>query len=143
MYENICQRSLTTAEDFYQCVKDNTYNQSEIIIGTEKYDFRDNTLDNETKIEWTEILRAFDTGRCFTRRTLGKLDLNDVSLISFNSSVGYRVFLHDYDNFFVSLNPSGLPRIDIGIEQFLPKTAVQYIKAKRHVLMNRASSPCR
>ena len=142
MYEIICHGSLTTAEDFYQCVKDYTYNQSEIIIGAEKYDIRDNTLENVT-IEWTETLRPFETGRCFTTRTLGKLNPMDVSLITFNASVGYRVFFHDHDNFFVSYNPSGLPRIDIAIEQFQDKTVIQYIKAKRHVLMNRASSPCR
>ena len=63
-------------------------------------------------------------------------------MIQLNSSYGYLVYLHDPDVFFVSFNPSGLPRIDIGIEKNVEKMASQYLRVKKHILLDRPSFPC-
>ena len=90
-----------------------------------------------------EIFRPFLIGKCFTSKTLGKVDAMHTVLIHLNNTVGYRVYLHDPDIFFVSFNPSGLPRLEIGLDEGLSKTAVQYLRVKKHVLLERSSSPCR
>ena len=141
-YQNVCNRTLQTAQHFYDCVEQYTYNPSDILLGASNYIARDTSVKVITT-EWEEIMRPFVTGKCFITKTLGRLHFMDTTLLMFNSSFGYRVYLHDQDIFFISFNPSGLPRVDIGIEKKLPKTAIQYIKAKKHVHIDRDTSPCR
>ena len=92
---------------------------------------------------WVDIIRPLLTGKCFTSKTLGKLAPVDTIVIMLNNSLAYRVYLHDPDVFFVSLNPSGLPRMEIGLVQGLRKTAIQYLRVKKHGLLERSSAPCR
>ena len=92
--------------------------------------------------DWVETVRYLTSGKCFTAGTLGAVGEMDTDMIMLNSSYGYRVYLHDPDVFFVSFNPSGLPRIDNGIERNLTKMAAQYLRAEKHILLDRPSSPC-
>ena len=132
---------METADQFYDCINDITYKQLEIILGISTFSLKTNSVSLRT-IEWVETFRSLAHGKCFTSRTFGAVGEMDTDLIQLNSSYGYRVYFHDPDVFFASFNPSGLPRIDIGIEKQLEKTAAQYLRARKHILLNRPSSPC-
>ena len=105
------------------------------------FSLKDNALSFRTT-EWVETLRYLATGKCFSTRTFGAAGEMVYDMIQLNSSYGYRVYIHDPDVFFVSFNPSGLARIDIGIEKKLEKMAAQYLRATEHILLDRPSSPC-
>lgn len=105
------------------------------------FSLKNNTLSFRTT-EWVETFGSLIGGKCFRSRTFGALGEMDTEMIQLNSSYGYRVYLHDPDVFFVSFNPSGLPRIDIGIEKQQEKMAAQYLRATKHVLLDRPGSPC-
>ena len=132
---------METANEFYDCIDDITFRQLEIILGITTFGLKSQTLGFRTT-DWVETLRYLINGKCFTSRTFGAVAEMDTNMIQLNSSYGYRVYFHDPDAFFVSFNPSGLPRIDIGIKKNLEKMASQYLRAKKHILLDRPSFPC-
>ena len=119
-YQNLCNRTLSTAQDWYCCIDQYTFNTSEIIPETVIFNFRENTL-QPLLSDWIGLMRPFELGKCFTTKGFGKVDAMDAILIMMNASFGYRFYIHSEKEFFVSFNPSGLPRIDIGLEERLPK----------------------
>ena len=141
-YQNVCNRTLQTVQHFYDCIEDVTMTQSEIIMTILSFSILNNSISLRTG-DWVEIFRPFITAKCFTSKSFGKVDAMDTVLIKLNNTVGYRVYFHDPDVFFVSFNPSGLPRIEIGLDEGLSRPAFQYLSVKKHVLLERSSSPCR
>ena len=69
--------------------------------------------------------------------------------VSLNSTLKYRIWIHDPKFFFVSMNPSSTPALSITIEKeklkklnFGAEVAMQFIVAEKMTLYNRESSPC-
>ena len=69
--------------------------------------------------------------------------------VSLNSTLKYRIWIHDPKFFFVSMNPSSTPSLSITIEKEKLKMlksgaemAMQFIVAEKMNLYNRESSPC-
>ena len=88
-------------------------------------------------------------GNCLFRETFGNLPEGQFVKVSLNTTMKYRIWLHDPKFFQISINPSSTPSLSITIEKGKMKmlklgaeVAVQFIVAEKMTLYNRASSPC-
>ena len=62
-----------------------------------------------------------------------------------NTSLSYRVFLHDPSYFFITLNPLTIPCVETAIKRTKDagtNVKLQYIYATKRIAINRADAPC-
>ena len=91
---------------------------------------------------WNEVFQAADYGVC--QSTTPDIKINSSStflLLNLNTSLPYKIFLHDPTVFFLSFNPRAFHRVQISVASESSMTA-QIIEATRYSLLNRPNSPC-
>ena len=78
-------------------------------------------------------------------RHYGKLEEN-LSLkvyMNVSKSFAYRIYLHDPNFLLISDNPSNTPKITTIVEfKKAPGNPNQYLRAEKHILLNREGSAC-
>ena len=95
------------------------------------------------------IFLCLGYGNCLFRETFGKLPEGQFVKVSLNTTLKYRIWLHDPKFFLVSMNPSSTPSLSINIEKGMLKmltigaeVAMQFLVAEKITLYNRDNSPC-
>ena len=84
-FSYICNTTITTVEQFYQCVNTHLYQQEEMIKTTVSFSF-ETTLVKNLSTEWKVFIESMFHGRCFTARNLGTLDESDNFKVMLNGS---------------------------------------------------------
>ena len=129
-----------SAAQYYSCHKNISYSREEIILGS----FIQSTQNpqEETKLVWNEVFQVADYGVCQT--TIPDIKINSSStflILYLNTSLPYKIFLHDPTVFFLSFNPRAFRRLQISLPPE-PSITVQVMEATRYSLLNRPNSPC-
>ena len=136
--EYACGANISAAE-YYRCHKNLTYSREEIIFSStieSTYDVKD------FQFVWNEVFQTADYGVCQT--TIPDIKINSSStflILRLNSSLPYKIFLHDPTIFLLSFNPKAFDRVGISFSKGSSITAVM-IEATRYSLLNRPNSPC-
>ena len=95
--------------------------------------------------KWEDFTESIWHGRCQTMRHYGKLEENLSLKVYMNASksFAYRIYLHDPNFLLISDNPSNSPKITTIVEyEKAPGNPNQYLRAEKHILLNREGSPC-
>ena len=136
--EYVCGANISAAE-YYRCHKNVTYSKEEIIFNStiqSTHDVKD------FQFVWNEVFQTADYGVCQT--TVPDIKINSSStflILNLNSSLPYKIFLHDPTIFLLSFNPKAFDRVGISFSKESSITAVM-IEATRYSLLNRPNSPC-
>ena len=136
--EFVCGANISVAE-FYKCHQSMTYSREEIIFGSSMQSTHDR---REIQFVWNEVFQAADYGVCQT--TIPDIKINSSStflMFSLNTSLPYKIVLHDPTIFFLSLNPKAFERVEISFSKESSITAAIF-EATRYSRLNRPASPC-
>ena len=130
----MCQTNTSSGvQEFYDCLKKWTFSREEII-------FESSLSDREIKIEWNDLVQNFDFGKCQTAIIKGKIDSPQNYLVLYlNSSLKYRIFLHDPKVFLMSVNSKAFHRTEIIVPQ---RSLSQLIDVTKYKLFSRDNSQC-
>ena len=130
--------STSDINQFYDCIKERTFTRDEIIFesfllekkGTRKLD-----------VEWNNLFQNIEFGTCQTALIKEKIESpQNYLIINLNSSLNYRVFLHDPKVFFMSLNSKAFHRSEIRVTKESGLT--QLIEASKYKLFSRKTFHC-
>ena len=140
----LCKTELSTVEEFYACVDTKLREKDELVLRMQDFSFATTIMTNRTG-HWEDFVENLWNGRCQTMRDFGTLEENLYLKVFLNKSFPYQfqIFLHDPNFFILSVNPTQTPFIEINLDvKGNDKTAFQYIKAEKHILLNREEEPC-
>ena len=136
--EYACGANISAAE-YYRCHTNATYKREEIILSStlqSSSDWRD------IQLVWNEVFQVADYGVCQTTRPDIKINSSSTFLmLNLNTSLPYKIFLHDPTVFFLSFNPKSFDRVQLSVSPESSITAVM-IEATKYSLLNRPRSPC-
>lgn len=164
--ETLCNKTIDSVEDFYSCIETLLYSRDQLILETVFFSFSGALVKPATNAKWENYIEALIHGRCQTIRNVGRLPAaqNFKAILNTSLDLGapYKVWLHDPDFYVESINPSSSPRIDITLnltgcllQMYSLKFSsfilhegrdlggFQYIRAEKHVLMQREDQQCR
>ena len=146
MLSMACNTTFLTVEALYSCFDSLTFNKEELLFNTRAVSFKAPVFTN-ISTAWTTTIQVPVFGRCQTARTFGKMDEASAIKLDLNSSVDYKIFLHDPDFFILPINPSSTPALAIPLELSATNmsssySVMQYILAEENILLDRANYPC-
>ena len=117
--ETLCNKTMDSLEEFYNCVDKLMYSRDELILESVYFSLSTTHVRSATDATWEELIETLLHGRCQTIRNVGKLPASRNFKVILNTSLDmgaqYKVFLHDPDFFVTSVNPSSTPQIDISL----------------------------
>ena len=128
--------SSSDISQLYECMREKTFSKEEIIFDVDYYD-----VGNEKKldVEWNNLFQNFDLGTCQTGIIKEKIDNpQKYVVLNLNSSLSYKIFLHDPKVFLMSVNSKAYYRTEI----HLSYGSSQLIDATKYKMLNREEAPC-
>ena len=140
-----CDVHSESVEAFYECFKKVSVNGDSLILQTRKFHFNDYRFENTTAYIWKSVTSYF-FGQCVTTKKIGSLDDGELLKIYLNKSMEYKIWIHDADFFFLSLNPNSIPKLELDFSPSIQsgtetkigyKTVLQYLDNQKNIHMNR------
>ena len=123
------------------CIETNTFAKNETI----KSAVNGKMVDLKNTYLWVELLDFFPLGRCHSIKppsgTIGFSQMNPLKM-SFNSSLEYRVTIHDPDFYVMTSNPQTFPRIMFKMDQNFGQKWM-YLEVTKHIKLNTKNQPCK
>ena len=117
--ETLCNKTIDSVEEFYECVEKLMYSRDQLILESVFFSFSTTLVTPATDATWEDLIETLFHGRCQTIRNVGKLPASQNFKAILNTSLDlgaqYKVFLHDPDFYVTSINPSSTPQIDISL----------------------------
>ena len=114
-FQTFCvNTTMDTPERFYSCFNSLTYQKEELIFGTKNFSFR-NPMFTELSTDWRPLIQAPVFGKCQTTNNFGMMDELEGIKIDLNTSINYKIMLHDPGFFLASLNPSSVPSLGVSV----------------------------
>ena len=144
-FADICNRSLTTSEEYYDCVESAFYTKEELIFESLIFDFTTARFSNIT-VNWEPKVSAIFFGRCFTASNIGTIEAGKWIKVHLNTTIQakYNIWLHDPDFFMLSLNPLSVPTLDNALQLYdAPLGGQQFLQVEKHQLLNRKNHQCK
>lgn len=130
--------STADIDQFYECLKERTFKRDEILL--DSY-FQDKKGIRKLDVEWNNLFQNIEFGTCQTALIEEQIESpQSYLIINLNSSLHYRVFLHDPKVFFMSLNSKAFHRTEIQVTKGTGLT--QLIEATQYKLFSRKSFHC-
>ena len=115
----MCNKTIDSAETFYNCVDTFMYSREQLILKSTYFSISTTLATPALNATWKEFIETLMHGRCQTIRNVGKLpsSYNFKAILNTSLDFGapYKVLLHDPDFFVTSINPSSTPQIDINL----------------------------
>ena len=125
-------------DKFHECLKERTFRRDEILFETI---FQEEKGIRKVNVKWNNLFQNIEFGTCQTALIPEKIESPQKYLIlNLNSSLNYRVFLHDPKVFFISLNSKAFDRTEIRVTKGSGLT--QLIEATRYKLFSRKTFHC-
>ena len=121
---------------FYECFKALSVNGDTMILQTKKFNFKDFSFENTTFSIW-KSLSSYYFGQCVTTNDISSLEDGQLLKIYLNKSMEYKIWIHDADYFYLSLNPKSIPKLELDYSPMEYSTVLQYLEKKKYVQMNR------
>ena len=130
---------------FYECFKALSVNGDTMILQTKKFNFKDFSFENTTFSIW-KSLSSYYFGQCVTTNDISSLEDGLLLKIYLNKSMEYRIWIHDADYFYLSLNLKSIPKLELDYSPSIQSrngskmgysTVLQYLEKKKYVQMNR------
>ena len=119
--------------EFFQCLEERTFSKEEILFDVY---FQERKLN----VEWNNLFQNFEFGTCQTAVIKEKIDSPATYLIIYlNSTLEYRIFLHDPRLFLMSINSKAFHRTEIGVAD---RSVSQLIEATQYQLFSREAAHC-
>ena len=130
--------STSDIDQFYDCLKERTFTRDEILF--ESY-FKDKKGIRTLDVEWNNLFQNIEFGTCQTALIQEQIESpQNYLIINLNSSLNYRVFLHDPKVFFMSVNSKAFHRTEIRVPHGTGLT--QLIEATQYKLFSRKTFQC-
>ena len=142
-FSYVCNYTIQNVEDFYKCVNTKMYRKDEIIFKAAEFSFATAQM-SDVSLQWESFIDSLAHGTCQRLKNNGNMADGTYLKIFLNSSILYRIYIHDPNFHVTSMNPSGTPKLDLALNfegQNLP-AAFQYIYAEKHQFLNRDSEQC-
>ena len=98
--------------DFYNCYNNSTVDGSTMVLGSKTFTHADFTFENTTQSEWRPLF-SYYFGQCVTSNNIDTLEEGQFLKIYLNKSMDYKIWLHDPDFFYLSLNPESVPKLEL------------------------------
>ena len=125
--------SSSDISQLFKCIREKTFSREEIVFGVDK---QGRALD----VEWNSLFQNFDLGTCQTAVIKEKIENpQNYIIISLNSSLNYKIILHDPKVFLMSVNSKAFHRTEIHLSQ---QSGSQLIDATQYKMFSREESPC-
>ena len=141
-----CNTSSFDIEEFYKCWRSLIHIREEMIFDALTFNLQKFKMKNLT-INWEPLMLHWGFGMCQTIKNLGKLKFSTSIKIGLDKKKKYRIWLHDPNFFYMSMNPSSFPRIQTLLLNLKKNyksgfSKNQYILAEEHILLDRLKAPC-
>ena len=117
-----------------------------MVLNTRKFNYEHYTFENTTQSDW-KIISSFYFGQCVTSNNIDSLKDGQFLKIYLNKSMDYKVWIHDPDFFYLSLNPYSVPKLELVYNPFVPQkiqfknfnytSVLHYIHQEKHIVINR------
>ena len=119
------------------------FSKEEIILRTAEFDYETTLMTNIT-LQWETFIDSLLHGKCQRLKNTGNMIEGRYLKIFLNSSIFYRIYIHDPNFHVTSLNPSGTPKFEFALNFEGQKLSsfVLYIYAEKQKFLNRESSQC-
>ena len=138
--------SYKNIEDFYECFDNTTVNEASMVSRTRKFNYQEYTFENTTLSTW-KTMNSFYYGRCVTSNNIDSLKDGQFLKIYLNTSLRYRIWIHDPDLFYLSLNPKSTPKLELEYSPLLTTiqpnyknnftSVLQYLEQEKYIAINR------
>ena len=138
--------SFKNIEDFYECFDNITVNDASMVSRTRKFYYRDYTFENTTFSTW-KTMNSFYYGRCVTSNNIDSLKDGQFLKIYLNTSLAYRIWIHDPNLFYLSLNPKSTPKLALDYNPLMTTSqknyksnftsVLQYLEQEKYKAINR------
>ena len=132
--------------DFYNCYNNSTVDGSTMVLGSKTFTHADFTFENTTQSEWRPLF-SYYFGQCVTSNNIDTLEEGQFLKIYLNKSMDYKIWLHDPDFFYLSLNPESVPKLELKYDplrhiknKFKNRkyfSVLNYIHQQKHTTINR------
>ena len=140
-----CNTSSFDVDEFYNCTRSIIHVRDEMIFDALTFNLQKFIMENLT-INWEPLMLHWGFGMCQTIKNLGKLEISTSIKIALDKTKKYRIWLHDPNFFYMSMNPSSFPRIQtllLNLKNWKTGSSKnQYILAEEHLLLDREKAPC-
>ena len=126
-----------------------------MVSQTKIFNYQDYTFKNTTLSTWKTV-NSFFFGRCVTSNNIDSLDDGKFLKIYLNTSMDYKIWIHDPDIFFLSLNPKSSPKLELYYSPVITTTdrtknyygsnissVLQYLEQSKYSAKNRKRFPCK
>ena len=117
-----------------------------MVLNTRKFSYEHYTFENTTQSDW-KIISSFYFGQCVTSNNIDSLKDGQFLKIYLNKSMDYKIWLHDPDFFYLSLNPESVPKLELKYDplrhiknKFKNRkyfSVLNYIHQQKHTTINR------
>ena len=147
--------SYTNIADFFECFNNITLNEGSMVSQTKIFNYQDYTFENTTLSTWKTV-NSFYFGRCITSNNIDRLKDRQFFKIYLNTSLDYKIWIHDPDIFFLSLNPKSSPKLELDYSPVTTTTdrtknyygsnitsVLQYLEQSKYSAKNRKQFPCK
>ena len=142
-FSEICNATFKTAEDLHDCINPLLYEQDDLILESHIYDFEWKNS-STFNIEFEPFVTALGFGQCFVAKNIGVLGASKMIKVNINSTLDYKIWVHDPDFFLESYFPGLIPGSDFIFPAQEKKNlgAWTFYEAEEYNLLNRDASPC-
>ena len=126
-----------------------------MVSQTKIFTYQDYTFKNTTLSTWKTV-NSFYFGRCITSNNIDRLKDGQFFKIYLNTSLDYKIWIHDPDIFFLSLNPKSSPKLELYYSPVITTTdrtknyygsnissVLQYLEQSKYSAKNRKRFPCK
>ena len=126
-----------------------------MVSQTKIFNYQDYTFENTTLSTWKTV-NSFYFGRCITSNKIDRLKDGQFFKIYLNTSLAYKIWIHDPDIFFLSLNPKSSPKLELDyspVTTTIDRTknyngssitsVLQYLEQSKYSAKNREQFPCK
>ena len=140
--------SYNNIEDYYECFDNITLNDAFMVSRTRTFNIQSYTFKNTTLSTW-KTMYSFYFGRCVTSNNIDSLKDGQFLKIYLNTSLEYKIWIHDPDIFYLSLNPKSTPKLELDYSPVMMTTAtirnyktnfssvLQYLEQVKYKAVNR------
>lgn len=138
--------SFEKIDDFYECFNNITVNDASMVLRTRKFNYQDYTFENTTLSTW-KTMNSFYFGTCVTSNNIDSLKDGQFLKIYLNTSLRYRILIHDPDLFYLSLNPKSIPKLELDYNPLMTTiqpnyksnftSVLQYLEQEKYKAINR------
>ena len=127
--------SSSDISQLYECMREKTFSKEEIIFDVGFFPER------KVDVEWNNLVQNLNFGTCQTTVIKEKIDNpQNYFVLNLNSSLNYKIFLHDPKVFLMSVNSKAYYRTEIHLSA--TKSSNQLIEATKYKMLNREEAPC-